>query len=101
MKWVKRIIVFLVVGFALFYLISQPAGRRGRRSCRIRSSCQGVPIDHCLSSSRLRLAMGVVSWLDPHVDRFILSTAGEEKVVEVKKHWAASAWPGYDSPSEL
>jgi hypothetical protein len=38
--------------------------------------------------------MGVVSWLDPHVDRYILSTAGEEKVVEVKKHWAASAWPG-------
>jgi hypothetical protein len=37
--------------------------------------------------------MGVVSWLDPHVDRYILSTAGEEKVVEVKKHWAASAWP--------
>jgi hypothetical protein len=24
MKWVKRIIVFLVVGFALFYLIQQP-----------------------------------------------------------------------------
>ena len=24
MKWVKRIIVFLVVGFALFYLIAQP-----------------------------------------------------------------------------
>ena len=37
--------------------------------------------------------MGVVSWLDPHVDRYVLSTAGEEKVVEVKKHWAASAWP--------
>jgi uncharacterized membrane protein YdbT with pleckstrin-like domain len=37
--------------------------------------------------------MGVVSWLDPHVDRYILSTAGEQKVVEVKKHWAASAWP--------
>jgi uncharacterized membrane protein YdbT with pleckstrin-like domain len=37
--------------------------------------------------------MGVVSWLDPHVDRYILSTAGELKVVEVKKHWAASAWP--------
>jgi uncharacterized membrane protein YdbT with pleckstrin-like domain len=37
--------------------------------------------------------MGVVSWLDPHVDKYILSTAGEEKVVEVKKHWAASAWP--------
>ena len=25
--------------------------------------------------------MGVVSWLDPHVDRYVLSTAGEEKVV--------------------
>jgi uncharacterized membrane protein YdbT with pleckstrin-like domain len=37
--------------------------------------------------------MGVVSWLDPHVDRYVLSTAGEEKVVEVRKHWAASAWP--------
>ena len=37
--------------------------------------------------------MGVVSWLDPHVDRYILSTAGEQKVVEVRKHWAASAWP--------
>ena len=36
--------------------------------------------------------MGMVSWLDPHVDRYVLSTAGEEKVVEVKKHWAASAW---------
>lgn len=24
MKWVKRIIVFLVVGFLLFYLIAQP-----------------------------------------------------------------------------
>jgi uncharacterized membrane protein YdbT with pleckstrin-like domain len=37
--------------------------------------------------------MGLVSWLDPHVDKYILSTAGEQKVVEVKKHWAASAWP--------
>ena len=38
--------------------------------------------------------MGVLSWLDPHVDKYILTTAGEQKVVEVKKHWAASAWPG-------
>jgi membrane protein YdbS with pleckstrin-like domain len=37
--------------------------------------------------------MGVLNWLDPHVDRYILSTAGELKVVEVRKHWAASAWP--------
>ncbi|HMI34526.1 MAG TPA: PH domain-containing protein [Propionibacteriaceae bacterium] len=34
-----------------------------------------------------------MSWLDPHVDRYILSTAGEQKVVEVRKHWAASAFP--------
>jgi hypothetical protein len=38
--------------------------------------------------------VGVLSWLDPHVDKYILTTAGEQKVVEVKKHWAASAWPG-------
>ena len=38
--------------------------------------------------------MSVVSWLDPHVDKYILTTAGEEKVLEVHKHWVASAWPG-------
>jgi uncharacterized membrane protein YdbT with pleckstrin-like domain len=38
--------------------------------------------------------VGVLSWLDPHVDKYVLTTAGEQKVVEVKKHWAASAWPG-------
>lgn len=37
--------------------------------------------------------MGLVAWLDPHVDQYILTTAGEQKVVEVRKHWAASAWP--------
>ena len=37
--------------------------------------------------------MGVLNWLDPNVDQYILSTAGEQKVVEVRKHWAASAWP--------
>ena len=37
--------------------------------------------------------MGVLGWLDPHVDKYILTTAGEQKVVEVRKHWVASAWP--------
>ena len=36
--------------------------------------------------------MGVLNWLDPHVDKYISSTADEQKVLEVKKHWAASAW---------
>ena len=36
--------------------------------------------------------MGVLNWLDPHVDQYISSTADEQKVLEVKKHWAASAW---------
>ena len=36
--------------------------------------------------------MGVLNWLDPHVDQYISSTADEQKVVEVKKHWAASAF---------
>ena len=35
----------------------------------------------------------MLKWLDPHVDKYILTTAGEQKVVEVHKHWAASAWP--------
>jgi hypothetical protein len=29
MTWVKRFFVFLVVGFALFYLISDPVGAAG------------------------------------------------------------------------
>ena len=37
--------------------------------------------------------MGALDWLAPNVDQYILSTAGEQKVVEVRKHWAASAWP--------
>jgi membrane protein YdbS with pleckstrin-like domain len=36
--------------------------------------------------------VGVLNWLDPHVDQYISSTADEQKVLEVKKHWAASAW---------
>jgi uncharacterized membrane protein YdbT with pleckstrin-like domain len=37
--------------------------------------------------------MGVVNWLDPHVDQYILTTAGEKKVVEVHKHWIVMVWP--------
>ena len=37
--------------------------------------------------------MGVVTWLDPHVDQYILTTAGEKKVVEVHKHWIVMVWP--------
>jgi uncharacterized membrane protein YdbT with pleckstrin-like domain len=37
--------------------------------------------------------VGVVNWLDPHVDKYILSTAGETKVVEVHKHWIVMVWP--------
>ena len=37
--------------------------------------------------------MGLVSWLDPHVDKYILTAADEQKIVEVHKHWAAMAWP--------
>lgn len=37
--------------------------------------------------------MGLINWLDPHVDRYILTTADEHKVVEVHKHWAVMVWP--------
>jgi uncharacterized membrane protein YdbT with pleckstrin-like domain len=38
--------------------------------------------------------MGVLNWLDPHVDQYVLSTADERKVVEVHKHWVVMLWPG-------
>ncbi len=37
--------------------------------------------------------MGLVTWLDPHVDQYVLSTADEKKVVEVLKHWIVMVWP--------
>jgi membrane protein YdbS with pleckstrin-like domain len=37
--------------------------------------------------------VGLINWLDPHVDRYILTTADEHKVVEVHKHWAVMVWP--------
>ena len=37
--------------------------------------------------------MGVVGWLDPHVDQYVLKSAGEQKVEEVHKHWIVMAWP--------
>jgi uncharacterized membrane protein YdbT with pleckstrin-like domain len=37
--------------------------------------------------------VGLVNWLDPHVDQYVLSTAGERKVVEVHKHWIVMVWP--------
>jgi uncharacterized membrane protein YdbT with pleckstrin-like domain len=37
--------------------------------------------------------VGLVNWLDPHVDQYVLSTAGEKKVVEVHKHWIVMVWP--------
>jgi membrane protein YdbS with pleckstrin-like domain len=37
--------------------------------------------------------VGLVNWLDPHVEQYVLSTAGEKKVVEVHKHWIVMVWP--------
>jgi membrane protein YdbS with pleckstrin-like domain len=37
--------------------------------------------------------VGLINWLDPHVDRYILTTADEHKVVEVHKHWVVMVWP--------
>src|SRR4249920_587173 len=34
-----------------------------------------------------------VSLIDPHVDRFVMTTAGEKKVLEIHKHWVVLAWP--------
>jgi hypothetical protein len=42
MVWVKRIIVFLIVGFALFYLIAQPEAA---------ANAVQEPLPRCLTQS--------------------------------------------------
>ncbi len=37
---------------------------------------------------------GVLDWLDPHVERYILAEDGEEIRAQVRRHWVASLWPG-------
>jgi uncharacterized membrane protein YdbT with pleckstrin-like domain len=36
---------------------------------------------------------GLLGWLDPNVERFVLNQAGEHKVLEVGKHWVVQIWP--------
>jgi membrane protein YdbS with pleckstrin-like domain len=36
---------------------------------------------------------GPLGWLDPHVDQYVLTKAGEQKVLEVHKHWIVLVWP--------
>ena len=31
--------------------------------------------------------------LEPNVDKVVLTFSGERKILEIKKHWAASLWP--------
>lgn len=31
--------------------------------------------------------------IDPHVDRFVMATSGEKKVLEIHKHWIVLLWP--------
>lgn len=35
MKWIKRLLTVLVIGFVLFYLVNQPEGGGRRPRCRI------------------------------------------------------------------
>jgi membrane protein YdbS with pleckstrin-like domain len=35
----------------------------------------------------------LIAFLDPHVDRYVMSVAGEKKVIEIHKHWVVSLWP--------
>ena len=36
---------------------------------------------------------GLVGWLDPKVDDYVLDEAGERKVLEVRKHWVVRIYP--------
>jgi hypothetical protein len=49
MKWVKRIIIFLVVGFALFYLIAQPENAANAVQALF-APLRSVPLGHCFLS---------------------------------------------------
>ncbi len=33
-------------------------------------------------------------WFDPDIEKYVLDEAGERLVLEVRKHWVASFWPG-------
>ena len=34
-----------------------------------------------------------VAFLDPHLDRFVMTMAGEKKIIEIHKHWIVMFWP--------
>jgi membrane protein YdbS with pleckstrin-like domain len=34
-----------------------------------------------------------VGFLDPHVDRFVMTMTGEKKIIEIHKHWIVLFWP--------
>ena len=36
---------------------------------------------------------GLLDWLDPDVEQYVLDKAGEEKVLEVRKHWIVNVFP--------
>ena len=67
MTWVKRFIVFLVVGFSLFYLVSQPVAAANA----VRAVAGGLAVVFGRSSSSFRLWLvsgGVLNRLDAHVE---------------------------------
>src|SRR3982750_4488274 len=84
-----------LLGRGLFPLLFDCTARagRGRCPCRLRSSCTGVSLDHCVLPVPGWVTVRLVSWFDPHVDQYILSTADEKKVIEVHKHWIVMVWP--------
>ena len=78
MKWVKRILLVLVVGFVP--LLPHPAARGGGRrgADRLRRGGAGVPVDHDLLHLPGGVAVAGRGWLDPNVDKYVLDEAGEQ-----------------------
>ena len=64
MKWVKRFVIFLVVGFALFYLIAYPEA--AANAVRTVINALAVVFARSLSSFSLSLVSG---GLDPRTAR--------------------------------
>src|SRR4249919_1923466 len=37
--------------------------------------------------------INLVGFIDPHIDNYVMTVAGEKKVIEIHKHWIVLLWP--------
>ena len=100
MKWVKRIVITLVVVFAFFYMVTRPDDAANavqeRRRRGVGRRAVGRPVLHLAGDiaglGRAR-TMSRRGFFDPHVEQYLIADEGEVVIDEVAKHWAAIVTP--------